>query len=188
MTESSRRGRTVLLRGPTLSGPADEAVYDALCGTDSAETDLLVVSYKRGPDAWLQEWARHVGERPAGFDYVHVGGATRSAAATAGGTGGHPLAATAVRDPADLTELGIRVSEIVERRGRSDRRLVVYFETLTSLLQFVELERAYRFLHVLTGRVKNVGGTFYARLDGDAHDERTVATLQTLVDDSVELV
>ena len=188
MAETSRHGKTVLLRGPTLSDSADEAVYDALCGTDPAETDLLVVSYQRGPDAWLQEWARHVGERPGGFDYVHVGGATRSAAATASGGGGLPLAATAVRDLADLTELGIQISEILERRGRSDRRLVVYFETLTSLLEFVELERAYRFLHVLTGRTRSVGGTFYARLDDDAHDERTVATLQTLVDDSVELV
>jgi hypothetical protein len=54
------------------------------------------------------------------------------------------------------------------------------------LLHYVELERVYRFLHVLSGRLRSVEARAYL-LAPDAHDAQTVAVLQTLMDDTIDL-
>ena len=152
------------------------------------ETNLLVVSYRDDPDAWLQRWRAQVGALPGEFGFVRVGETTRSAAAAGGRAAGRtlPLVA-AVSDPTDLTGLGIRMSEYLEAWAGNGRRTVIWFDSVTTLLQFVDLDRAYRFLHVLSGRVKSVDGRGYYLLDPSAHDDRTIAVLQELADDSVAL-
>lgn len=50
------------------------------------------------------------------------------------------------------------------------------------MLQYADLQRTFRFLHVVTGRVKTVGGTGFYRIDPDAHDSQTMATIKGLFD------
>ena len=47
---------------------------------------------------------------------------------------------------------------------------------------FRSLQRAFRFLHVVTGRVKTAGGVGHYHLDPEAHDRQTLATLKGLFD------
>lgn len=180
--------RNVLVESPALRDDATAGATDVL--DSPGETNLLVVSYRDDPDAWLQRWRTRAESLPAEFGFVRVGETTRSAAATAGGArtarGTLPLVA-AVSDPSDLTGLGIRVSEYLERWAGNGNRTVIWFDSVTALLQFVDLDRAYRFLHVLSGRVKSVDGRGYYLLDPSAHDDRTVAILQELADDAVDL-
>jgi hypothetical protein len=168
---------------------AENAVYEVLSSAPPSETNLLVVSYRRDPDEWLADWQRHVGTVPADFRFIHVGDVARSAAApatdTPAGSAPHPV--TAVNDPTDLTELGIQISQYLEQWAGTDRQITVYFDSLTVRLQFADLDRVYRFLHVLAGRVKSVDGHAYYRLDPDAHDAQTLSTVQTLMDDTIEL-
>src|SRR6056297_3171878 len=102
------------------TGVASE-VYDVL--GRPAETNLLVLSYRDGPDEWLGDWKRRVGELPAEVGFVTVGEMTRSASAASAGVSGGPgrsargtappLAET-VEDPAGLATLGVRASEYLE--------------------------------------------------------------------------
>jgi hypothetical protein len=68
-----------------------------------------------------------------------------------------------------------------------EEQIAVCFNSVTSLLQYADLQRAFRFLHVVTGRVKTVGGVGHYHLDPDAHDSQTLATLKGLFDAVVEV-
>jgi hypothetical protein len=76
--------------------------------------------------------------------------------------------------------LGITVSEYLSKHGGTNT--MVSFDSLTSLLQYVELQRAFRFLHVLANRVKTAGAVAHFHMDPGAHDEQAMATLSSLFD------
>lgn len=120
---------------------------------------------------------------------VYPCGETTRSAATASTTtsGSDPLQVVeAIGNPADLTALGIRVSQYLEQWAETTTQIVVCIDSLTVLLHYVELERVYRFLHVLSGRLRSVEARAYL-LAPDAHDAQTVAVLQTLMDDTIDL-
>ena len=172
-----------------MESDGEQAVYEALSESSPAETNLLVISYRNGPDEWIRDWQTHVGTVPADFGFIHVGEIARSVAAPTASAPSEssPHFVTAIADPTDLTSLGIQISEYLEQWAGTDRQIIVYFDSLTVLLQFADLNRVYRFLHVLTGRIKSVGGRAYYRLDPDAHDSQTKSKVQTLLDDTIEL-
>ena len=68
-----------------------------------------------------------------------------------------------------------------------NEHIAVCFNSITSLLQYADLQRGFRFLHVVTGRVKTVGGVGHFHIDPDAHDAQTLATLKGLFDAVVEV-
>ncbi|MFC4550437.1 MULTISPECIES: DUF7504 family protein [Halorussus] len=187
MRQSPHAVRNTLLCAPTLDGDAETQIYEILTQTGPEETNLLVISYRDGPDKWFADWQSYGGQQPADLGFIHVGEITRSAATTSKSTTTTSLGfLDAVGNPADLTGLCIQISKYLERWAETDRNIVVYFNSLTSLLQFVDLNKAYRFLHVLIGRVKSVDGHAYYRIDSDAHESQTVAILQSLMDDVID--
>lgn len=173
---------------PAMETDAEQAVYEVLSESPPSETNLLVISYQNGPGKWLAEWQTHVGTIPEDIGFIHVGEIARSAAAPSTGmpTNSSPGFVSAVSDPTDLTGLGIQISQYLEKWAESDNQIIVYFDSLTILLNFAELNRIYRFLHVLTGRIKSVDGRAYYRLDPDAHDKQTLSTIQNLLDGLIE--
>lgn len=189
MVQGSQAGQNVLIEVAPFDETAEEALYHRLSQSPPTDTNLLVMSYRQDPDTWLSEWQVHVNEVPADLGYIHVGETTRSAASA---SAGNPPARThgfveALSDPADLTGLGILVSQYLKEWANTENQIVIYLDSLTALLQFVDLNTAYRFLHVLTGRVKSVGGRTYYRVDPDAHETQTIATIQSLMDDTIAL-
>jgi hypothetical protein len=89
----------------------------------------------------------------------------------------------AVNRPGDLTGLSMRIGEVLSEVHGDD--IYLYFDDVTSLLQYTDLSTAYRFLNVLTGRVRAADGVGYFGVTPGAHDERTVNTLRNLFDDTV---
>jgi hypothetical protein len=170
-----------------LDTDAEARIY-SLLGESPFQTELLVISYRDGPDSWLADWKRHVGQLPADLGFIHVGEATRSAVASSSETATQSLDGfvAGVGNPADLTGIGIQMSKYLERWAETDNNIIVYFDSLTALLQFVDLDDAFQFLHVFSGRVKSVAGQAYYRLDPEAHDKQTIATLQNLMTDSIK--
>ena len=173
-----------------MDSDTEEAVIETISQLPPSETNLLVISYRDCPDDWLPDWQTYVGTLPANFGFIHVGDIARStavASSTDAQLGSPPLFVSAISDPADLTGLGIQISKYLEQWAGTDTQTVVYFDSLTILLQFAELNRVYRFLHVLAGRIKSVDGHAYYRLDPDSHDSRTISTIQSLLDETLEL-
>lgn len=174
-----------------LAGPDDPDAHDLcpqlLLADEPARTDLLWVTYTNTPDACMRTWLDHAGERPADVKVISVGDVMRSAAARSGGSGaGRPTPVGSVSNPADLTGLGIKVSEQLQAWSHDDNRPVACYDSLTTALQYVDLQTLYKFLHVLTGRFETVDAVAHFHLDPAAHDDATVNTLKSLFDAVVE--
>jgi len=85
-------------------------------------------------------------------------------------------------DSTNLSTTGIEISSLLDDDGGT----VVCVHSLTALLEDVETERLFRFLHVLTSRIAaaDAMGQFY--LDAAAHDDQTIYMLRSAFDTVVQ--
>jgi hypothetical protein len=184
--ESLRSAANVLVLSDGMDPDARASYYDELLPADPTDLRVLAIEYTRGPDGWLDEWRDHVGRPPAGTAIVSVDDGTRSAA-TAGtqpvyGGDGTGRTVSTVESPDDLTGLGIAIGGHLKRWDGTAGPALLTLDSLTVLLQYVDLKRAFRFLHVLVNRVKGTGGVGHYHMDPGAHDDQTVATLASVFD------
>lgn len=200
MSRSLSPPANTLLEGVASCGHPEPEVYDVLSRPE--ETNLLVLSYSQGPDAWLRNWQTSVGDLPSEVGFVHVGVKTRSAAAKFGDVisdpnstdsdsepfpSGDPFLTDAVSDPADLARIGIYASEYLEAWDGNGHETVVLLDSLTELLENVSLDHAFKFLHILGTRIESVDGRGYYLVDPSAHDDHSLAVVRELVDSVVDL-
>lgn len=182
----------VLLLVSPMDACSDDGCVDLLTVDPPAGEDVLFVSLVDSPDERLADWRSRAGDgAPAKVGFVNVADTTRSAASTAARGAPSPggpdeLTVRTVSSTGDLTDIGIEVSRFLAEWDGDGHRTVVCFDSLTTLLQYVDLQRAFRFLHVLTGRVRATDGLAHYHLDPTAHDERTTNTLKTLFDGLAE--
>lgn len=171
----------VLVLSPSMDGAARRSYYERFLADRTAHLDVLAVNYRQTPDEWLDEWRRYVGQTPRRSAIVTVDDSLRSAVpAGSGTTTSDGNTVVCIEGPADLTGLSIRLGEFLDDHGGP--KTAVTFDTLTVLLQYVDLARAFRFLHVFTSRVKNAGAFAHYHMDPNAHETQTVATVESLFD------
>jgi len=189
--EALAGANNVLVMAPALGDDADESCSGLLAVEPAADTDVLCVTFNETPDARLEAWRRTGGPtEPANLGFLVVGDGMRSAAAATAPSGPSPNGVgprlASLANPGDLTGLGIELGDCFAEWADSGNRLHLCFHTLTTLLQYADLRSVYRFLHVLTGRVRVIDGVAHYHLDPAAHDERTVNVLLGLFDAAVE--
>lgn len=176
----------VLVLSATMSDDHAGGCLDLVVPDEIEQARVLAVSYTRSPDEWLEVWRDRIGSMPADVVVVTVGAGNRSttqAAASAVTTIGD-IRIRSIESPEDLTGLGIAMGEQFDEWD-DDAPIVLCYDSLTVLLQFVELQRAFRFLHVLTGRVAAAGAQAHYHLDPATVDERELATLTSLFNATV---
>lgn len=180
-TEEKAKASDVRGRPPTLERPSNVLVDStesprlpsAESGDGDARTAFVVVSLLSKTDDRLAALEEAHGEP----DSVHV----VCVEGRAGG-GDYDTVRT-VNRPGDLTGLSMRIGEVLSQLHDDD--IYLYFDDVTSLLQYTDLNTAYRFLNVLTGRIDAADGVAYFGVTPGAHDERTVNTLRNLFDGTV---
>lgn len=172
----------VLLLAPDGAAERD-ACRSLMAVPDPAEQHVLG-AVTGSVDRFLDRW-RDADEPPARVEVVAFGEATRSGAV--------PSTAVSVDTVpmSDLTGAGIQLNEHIDRcppaREAGDAaRSVFCFDSLTPLVEYVGLERTFRFLHVLTRRLAAADVLAHYHLTPAAHDDRTVAALKSLFDAVVE--
>jgi hypothetical protein len=173
----------VLLLAPSLGGQGNDVCLDLLTQTAPSETNILAISYTETPQEWVENWLDHAGVPPVRGGIVSIGQAEIE-------VDNPSWAVKTVENPSDLTGIGIELSELLSGMATAaddDEQIAVCFDGITSLLQYADLQRAFRFLHVVTGRVKTVGGIGHFHLDPEAHDPQTLATLKGLFDAVIEV-
>jgi hypothetical protein len=141
----------VLLGAPSMSQGTADVCTDLLAQRPPEEVSALWVSFTKPATECLDRWRAGHDADPASYGFIVVGD-------TVGGspdTGDiNPNAIQRVTNASDLTGIGIKVGEFVSGR---DEQIVVCVDSLTSLLQYVDLETAYEFLHAPTGQLCSVG-------------------------------
>lgn len=164
---------SVLLLAPGF-GEGDTDVCSELLAASEA-LNLLFVSWANDPSDRLQH-ARSAG----------AGGGT-TGAIVIGETRDAPTGFDAVETvgaPTDLTGVGIAVTELL---SGVEGTTAVCFDSVTSLLQYVDVETAFEFLHVFAGRLYRHDAVGHLHMDPGAHDEQVVARVASLVDGRVRV-
>lgn len=173
MSETPSGRATLVLERPFAARETPDC-FHRLCDSERPAA-VLAVCY-RGTAANCLAALRDRGDRIASAAVVHVGPVD---------DGSDIVSSEAVRvvpDPADLTGVGMAVSDWVEARD-GGRPAGVCLDSLSTLLQYADSERAFRFLHALTGQFRTAGVDCHVHFDPAAHDERTVAQFRQLFDD-----
>lgn len=90
--------------------------------------------------------------------------------------------ASAVEGPGSLSTLGVDASDQLDRLGHRYETVTVGLHTVTDHVETVGVPPTFRFLHVLTGRVRTADATLLATLDASVHEEDTRRTIAELFD------
>lgn len=176
----------VLFLAPTMGDVPADACLDCFLRGAPADARVLAVSYTRTVDQWLASWRERAGHVPEQLTVVTMDSTTRSATAAADDTSmDGTVSVEPCESPDDLTGLGITLGQHLSAWAEDDAPVYLCFDSLTVLLQYADLQRAFRFLHVLSGRVAGYGGHAHYHLDPTAVDDRAVATLTSLFDATV---
>ncbi|MFD1586223.1 hypothetical protein ACFR9U_04460 [Halorientalis brevis] len=170
----------ILLGAPSMSQGTEGVCVDLLAQGPSEDASVLWVSFRKSASQCLAEWRGEHDVDPGSYGVIVVG----DTAGTEDDGEVEPGAVQHISNPSDLTGIGIKVGEFVS--GRSGQ-IVVCVDSLTALLQYVDLETAYEFVHALTGQLYSAGAVSHFHVDPTAHDRETIDTLLSLFDASVDL-
>ena len=161
----------VLLKVPPLDEGRD--ICTSLLG--DGERSVLFVSFTRQAAACVDQVADDPGIRTVGV--ITVGD-------TQAGVDREGVVTENVSTASDLTGLGIEIGKFL---SEWDEPVSVCFESLTSMLQYVDYETAYEFLHAVTGQVHAAGARAHFHVDPDAHDRKTISKLKPAFHDAIRI-
>jgi hypothetical protein len=179
----------ILFQTPPIVPTTDPACTRLLGENTRRPDSILYITYTWLPDEKFAGWQSHSGEAvPANTGTIVVGDNKQSTAASSGTISSQPASPVikSVEDPTDLTALSTELSTFFETWNTPDRQFSICFDSITPLLTYVSIDRAYRFLSVLTSRVEAVGATAHYHLNPAVHTAQTVDKLSPLFDNVVE--
>ncbi|QLH76756.1 hypothetical protein HZS55_05310 [Halosimplex rubrum] len=177
---SIRPGDNVLVCCPSFTGAEPRACLDLLTPDGSTDVHALSVLFTQSPGDHVDAWQRIAGAYPTRMRIVAVDADARSDRTdeTAGPDADRSV--ERVGSPHNLTRLGIRVADCLDEWDGSAETVVVCFQSLTTLLQYVDVESAVEFLDVVTERCAATDAVAHYHLDPEAHDDETIDRLSEL--------
>lgn len=158
--------RSVLVLADGLSPTRDDVCGSLLARAPYEQLHVVAVTYNRSPQEWVDHAVSSVGGFPRTFRIVDAGG----------DDGGSDVKVAA---PEDLTGIEIAVTDPLPY---AEGTTVFCFDSLTALLQYVDRDRAYRFLHALVEHLWVTGTYAHFHMAPEAHDSETVVALAALFD------
>lgn len=157
------KGQNILVEGPPLSGKGT-FVREVLAGAD----DPLLITTTRsatkqypGVSFEAADWPV-IDCTPASITSPNV---------------------TNISSPGDLTGIGMATSEFI---GESTEPIVA-LDSISSLLMYGDAAPVFRFLSVLTGHIRQAGGTAVYTVDDGSHPPEVLSTMKQLFDGTIEL-
>ena len=164
---------TTLLCGPSMRAATRDCCTDLLEAGVAEGRAVLWVSYTRSPGECVESLPNDVPVRGV----LTVGDAPSRETDLDGAP------AEVVATPEDVTALGIKLSRLIS----GGDELVVCFDSVTAMCQYVERETAYGFVHTIATQLYDVNARAHLHLDPAAHDEPTVDLFASLCDAAVDL-
>jgi len=165
-------GSSVLVHAVGDDAPPE--LCEDLRAVDDSCGDVLLVEFTPNPADRLDQLTNHPA---AGRKRLLTVGDHADVRSSRAG-----LDVASIDDPADLSTLGIEISGFLADSPPAGEETIVCFHSLTALLAHSDLERAFRFLHVLTGRIAAADAVAHFHVDPTAHDPRDLNTLSALFD------
>lgn len=187
LDELKQRGSNLLVVGSRMP-TAHRAACQQFLGEASSEPRRRLFALA-DPSTSIEDRIPRTAD-PESLRVVRYAAESRSAAATQPTSQSDPIDETPIEHD-DIGEFGRALSRaIVEFEaasgGLSPAELRLCFDSLTPLLSGYEPETVFRFLHLLTRRVRTVDGMGHYHLTTDRNTQ-TVALLEPLFDAVIEL-
>lgn len=181
------RGSNVLLLARASDAAERRACTDLLtAAAGESEDAVLAVTLTHPPSDRVTTWQAHADHQlPDELSFVAVGDRTHGSASIRE-TGEPRISVKAVADSRNLTQLGVEITRALSALTGDDRQVAVCFDSITALLEANSVDRAFRFLHVLTGQVAGADAVAHYHLDSAGQQEQTVNTLVSLFDAVIE--
>ena len=159
-------GRSVLIRGPAMSGKYDLLLR--LLGSLADRSILVSTSrQQRGARADFEEYGD-----PDAFGIVDCASRVQ---------GRDEVGGDLVRyasSPKNLTEVGVKFTDLVDQfQEDGDESAAVGVHSVSELLMYGETEQVYQFLRVLLAEAQGLDWPAVAVVDDDAAGEQAVTTL-----------
>ncbi|SDF16233.1 hypothetical protein SAMN04488067_102179 [Halorubrum xinjiangense] len=174
LPDAVRGADSVLISGPPMSGK-----YDLFNRLLAAWSDgPVVISTGRTAEKVRGDYEELTGER--GDDVVVIDCVTHEQGDKREDTPTTKYVASA----GNLTDIGIKFTDVVESSAGRDRAVGVY--SLSQLLMYWDPERIYRFTRVMTSQTSGEGWPFVGVVGSTAHDEQVVHTLHEPFETVVE--
>jgi hypothetical protein len=165
-----------LIRAPS-GATGERAVCGGLLGA-LAPAKLLGVGLRNDDGYYADICEEFMDTPPVEIGVVHVGGDGRGSVLD-------DDQVRAVAEPGDLTGTGIKITNYLKEFAGGEPT-VVCFDSLTPLLQYVDLDRCYPFLDLTTHPMDQVCAVSHAHLNPKAHDEQTVEAISQVFDAIIE--
>lgn len=167
-------GDAVLVLQTADEAAADEVCLSAFDFADPLEHRVLLVSVGPRGHSRFPLFLEKYGSGVAELAHVHPDWEPVS--------GMEDVREGVVDDPEDLTQLGITVSQILGEWAETEGAMDVCLYSLSALLQHSSRRRVFRFMHLLLGRLADVGATVHVHMDAESHREETVALFREIFD------
>ncbi|WP_424013393.1 DUF7504 family protein [Halorubrum xinjiangense] len=165
LPDAVRGADSVLISGPPMSGK-----YDLFNRLLSAWADgPVVISTGQTAEKVRDDYEELTGK--SGDDVIVIDCVTHEQGDKREDTPTTKYVASA----GNLTDIGIKFTDIVESSTGRDRAVGVY--SLSQLLMYWDPERIYRFTRVMTSQTSGEGWPFVGVVGSTAHDEQVVHTL-----------
>lgn len=180
----------IILLAPTFESGAERWCSTLLEPAIGHDGTILYVTDAKTPDSCIEDWREQYGnQNPGQVGFVTFNAMLRS---NGGGAGvdveleGTDVRVRPVDSPGNLTKLGVELNSMLTEWSADAEEVVVCFHSLTSMIQYGDVEKVYRFLHVFANQVRSTGAHAHYHLDPTAHEETDVNLLKTICDAVVE--
>jgi hypothetical protein len=147
-----------------------------LLAEGATEPSVLYVSFTKQARACIDKWEASDGQA-RNLGVITVGDASTA-------TDREDVRTESISAPSDLTGLGIQIGQFL---SGWDAPVAICFDSLTSMLQYVDFQTAYEFLHAITGQVHAAGARAHFHVDPSAHADTEIAGITALFDARVSL-
>jgi len=178
-------GDSILVLCPSLKEEQTGVCLDLLTQTVPENLVTLSVSFTRSPDEYFKAWQQHMGVDPAQNRIINVDADARSSSPTMDSKArSSDVEVEHVSSPENLTRLGVQVSNCLDEwnNTKTEQQIAVCFHSVTALLQYVDIDQAFKFLQIVIDRCEEVDVISHYHLDPRAHDQQTIARLVKLFD------
>jgi KaiC/GvpD/RAD55 family RecA-like ATPase len=94
-----------------------------------------------------------------------------------------------VNGPEDLTAIGVKISQFLEDffMKKKIQKIQLHINSLSTLLMYSNIQRVFRFLHVLTGRIKMMNGLGIYVMESEMHEKQIIMAIKQLCDGMIEI-
>lgn len=181
MMDAVPAGTNIMISGPAAIGKQRLAIRLLAAGHD-ADDGILCVTTSNNAASLLAEFEAEIPSLDRDrIGIVDCSGSDHQQAI-------EEIATEHVGSPGDLTGISISTAKLLERFADRNIAEIRYgLVSVSTLIQYLDLDTTFKFLHIYTSRINDTGGLGIFTVEGASHDPTDLNTITSEFDGVLEL-